>query len=742
MAGIARTRGIALGRRRQGGVATLFIILMVGMAVTTSVMFTVHSLRSAQQRHLTTHATTSAQAAAWRGVEIVRLALSEMAEDPLGRDTLASWAEGEGAFGAAAGPWAANATTPTPAGWAGPSAPVLAPDGGLRVDIAGESGIHAHLIEISRLEAHNSYRLRAYVSGEAGDGTAATRSTVEVIYELGAGSGGSGGEDAGPPFAAAINFVHDLHLSGSITIRKDPGTTVQINVDGDLTTGGNSITGVDTIWSTGSVRISSGSSFGTLRANGDILFDGSVSVNEAATALGDVCVRGGASGATILANGSVYADGGVGLGDVAAIGSSQRGDRTAFCTSSHRVNIGFDVDGRRYAVDLQGNAGARSVRAGQSVRINSGSITQEQGLLAAGHLVDTNWGGRQTGIVGKTVTGPNPDIHTWVRSVAGYQVPIAPASPVVLDAPSFNAYDVENQANYVFKVDGNGYRVVTVRNVHGIEDDTYFIADYPTGPHKDHLCKALTPNSNAANPVCANPLPQTAQPICRGHSEWNRCLYYEAGARQWRLDGQALAPGVAWFEGNLQVGNGTYYNTMVATGHISTSGSARVFSVTFAGFEGGVRQEDWNQIAYSGICVNDRFPGRYPTDWCDFANRKLAPPDGSVLGHYALLAGSYDAEGRYNGGNIALGSSVNVFGSVLAGNLYSSGGSTTIRGSVTALAQGGGNHGAGGSTTIDLRGMPLGYDPLPQPCQLTGSCGGEEEAQPATPAQVRWSRYL
>lgn len=731
------------GGRRQRGIATLFIILMVGMAVTTSVLYTVHSLGSAQERHLTTHAATSAQAAAWRGVEIVRLALTEMAADPDGGAALDEWADGGGAFGAGSAPWQQSATSP--AGWPGAGPPVTAPDGGVPVGIPGEDGIDARLVSIARLDDPGTYRIRAHVSGAAGEGSALARSTVDVVYELGTGSPGGAPTPGTPPFAGVINFVDDLHLSGQITVKSDEGTTTQLNVDGDVTTGGNSIVGVNTIWSTGSVRISSGSTFGTLRANGDVLFDGSVSVQESITALGDVCVSGGASGATVLANGSVFATGGVTLGDVAAIGESERGDRTALCVPARGVDIGVDVDGRRYAVDLQGNASARSVRAARSVRISSGSITRDQGLEAAGHLVDTNWGGKQTGIAGRSVTGPNPEIRDWVRVVPGYQVPIAPASPVILEAPSFNAYDVEDHANWVFKVDHNGYRVVTVRNIHGIVDDTYFIADYPSGPYKDHLCKTLTRGSTAANPVCAAPLPATPMPVCRGHSEWNNCLSYNASARRWKLDGQAVVPGVLWFEGNLEVGNGSYYGTLVATGNISTSGSTRVYAVSFAGFDGGTRQEDWNRITYSGICVNDRFPDIHPTNWCDMQQLRLVPPGGTSLGQYALLAGSYDADGAYRGGTITLGNSVNVFGSVLAGNRFSSGGSTTIRGSVTALAQGSVSHSATGSTTIDLRGMPLGFDPTPDPCELDGGCGAGAPgapAQPAIPAQVRWSRYL
>ncbi len=59
--------------RRQRGVATLLIVLVVGLAVSVTVAATVYSLRGTQAKQLTTHSATAAQAAAWRGVEALRL---------------------------------------------------------------------------------------------------------------------------------------------------------------------------------------------------------------------------------------------------------------------------------------------------------------------------------------------------------------------------------------------------------------------------------------------------------------------------------------------------------------------------------------------------------------------------------------------------------------------------------------------------------------------------------------------
>lgn len=57
---------------RQRGIATLLIVLLLGLAVSVTVAATIFSLRSNQQLQITTHSVRSAQAAAWRGVEAIR----------------------------------------------------------------------------------------------------------------------------------------------------------------------------------------------------------------------------------------------------------------------------------------------------------------------------------------------------------------------------------------------------------------------------------------------------------------------------------------------------------------------------------------------------------------------------------------------------------------------------------------------------------------------------------------------
>lgn len=302
-------------------------------------------------------------------------------------------------------------------------------------------------------------------------------------------------------------------------------------------------------------------------------------------------------------------------------------------------------------------------------------------------------------------------------------------SKVKLDTDTFNAYDIEADANFAFKME-NGYRKVTVRNVEGIDDGTYFLGNYPGGGYKDYLCTAVTGSKDA--PDCTSPARTETKTICKGYSDQNGCFSYNASTG-WKVVGTSMAPGVAWFEGNLEVATGTYYNTFIATGNIKTSGQHVTYAPNYAGYNG---KADGETYAPQGVCTNSQFPSIRPSQFCN--------ADGSYLsvepGDYAFMAGSradddFDDIASYQGGNITLGSSSNVYGNVRAGNEFSSGGNTTIHGFVSALALGSKvANSLGGSTTFDLRNLPKTF-------KLQGP-GGSEEAGGPGGVRLKWSRYL
>jgi len=301
---------------------------------------------------------------------------------------------------------------------------------------------------------------------------------------------------------------------------------------------------------------------------------------------------------------------------------------------------------------------------------------------------------------------------------------LPPAGKVMLPSTStstFNAYDLQSVANYAFTVNSSGYIIVTVQNINGVANGAYYLGTYGSG-NVDYLCATLTSNSTASAPVCQTPALSSGVKICEGYSAYNSCFSYSNGS--WTITG------------TLTVGSGTYYDTFIATGNIATSGQNVTYALNYAGYSGTVAG-----VAYAptGICTNSYFPNLYPTQFCNTSTQTYtANADGGV-GNFAFMAGSwtgtYTGLSSYVGGNISLGASSVIHGNVKAGNEFTSGGSTTVSGAITALAQGVAvENSMGGSTTINLSNLP------PTFTVTDGSSTGGTGTPNAI--KIQWVRYL
>lgn len=684
-------------RHRQRGIATILIILFTGLSLSVAVLALIYRISGTQEKSTTLHAQTQAQIKAWTGADVVNRYLTALLQNEIdgnGQATLTAFA---------------TQASETPAALA----------------IAGIDGITATVVSANTA----AQQIVVDIAGATAEHTRAeAHSTLRVVYQW---SGSVTPPSSGGSTEGAVNFNRNLNLGGSIKIVGDGTKQYTINVKGDVTTGGNSITGVDVINSTGSISIGSGSSFDILRANGDVKLTGSVSGEQNIEAKGNVCLSGGASAlGTVHANGTVVGDGGVQFGDISSRGTSTN-TGTALCGT-----IGTDARGAPWGIDLQGNSSAQSATTPASIRVNSGSIGA---VLAGGDLRDTNWGGTEYGRIGGNllISGSNPAIAGWITVVPGLSVSVPPVSDVVLETETFNAYNVESAANYAFKMI-DGYKRVHVSRVEGLADGDYFLFDDSSGPYRDYLCPLAqrSPNSTASSPRCSIGAASLTT-ICRGYSAYNTCFSYSNGT--WTIAGTSMAQGVVWFEGNLTVSNGTYFNTFIATGNLNTGGSLTLYAPNYAGYSGAV---DGVTYAPTGICANSNFSALKPRQFCSGSNFLYTADDG--IGNYAMLAGSCttSACSTYVGGNIALGSSNNIYGSVKAGNEFSSGGSTMVAGFISALAQGAQvQNSMGGSTTIRLTGLPPGYSPAAGTSGNSGgNAGGSTGTEPTL--SIRWSRYL
>ena len=62
----------------QRGIATVLILLLVGLSLSAAVFGTAHYIRSQQQQDVAAHAQTQAQMKAWTGAEVVQQYLGQL----------------------------------------------------------------------------------------------------------------------------------------------------------------------------------------------------------------------------------------------------------------------------------------------------------------------------------------------------------------------------------------------------------------------------------------------------------------------------------------------------------------------------------------------------------------------------------------------------------------------------------------------------------------------------------------
>jgi len=690
------------------------VAMLFGVAFTATVVGAAAYIRSTQAQSTAAHAQTQAQLKAWTGAEIVREYLLALQTG----GTLPALA-------------AVVANSPT------------------ALTFNGVSGVSASLTSVN--SATNPTLITADIVGTTAAGTTAqATSTLHVVYTVSAGSASSSS-------TSALNFNRNLVLGGAITVNQPSGANISytINVMGDVSTGGNSITGVSIINSTGTINIGSGSSFQQLNSDCDVVISGSVTP-VAVSAQRNVCSTGGASvSGTTLANGSVLSQSGSN-GTINAIGNPTGVSSCTASGTSQSGTVAATCGVPAAAVDLSsGSAGAAVVNTDGNVLLGSGNIGK---LNAVGNLNFSNWGTVGVGVIGGTLTKVSQyQSNVNVTVVPHNTVSITPASPVTLTSAQFNAYNLQTAANYAFTFNtaanvpingfAAGYALVTVTNVNGVPNGTYYLGNYTSTNNNtlDYLCTAVS--GNAPFGTCTAPAVASAFRICEGFSPQNSCFSYASGT--WTINGTTMAPGIAWFQGNLSVGSGTYYNSFIATGNISTSGSDNVYAPNFAGYSGTAGGTTY---APTGVCNNmyfaspySYFKPLYPTQFCNTSTQTYNAGASSGIGNYAFMAGSwaganYPGQAGYVGGNVTTGASSTIYGSIEAGNEFQSSGSTTIAGSVTALAQGAAvENSMGASTTFNLTNLPATFTMSGNAPGVSGGTGG---GATAATVNIEWARYL
>ena len=230
--------------QRQNGIATILIVLLLGLAVSVTVAATVYGLRSNQQQQVTTHAVSAAQAAAWRGVETVRQYLLKADQEAFKK-------------------WAAHQDQ-------------------LPLPIHGLDGINipdgnAFMTRITSLDSGTHYQLTCRITGfsAAADVSNKTSATVEVVYDVNTGTSTVPGKSTctNVPSVPVI-FNGNLNITGGSLGVTNTTSYENIAVIGDINLTNASQASISGC-ATGNIFLNGGG----IKENGHLFSGGKITVN-------------------------------------------------------------------------------------------------------------------------------------------------------------------------------------------------------------------------------------------------------------------------------------------------------------------------------------------------------------------------------------------------------------------------------------------------------------------------------
>jgi hypothetical protein len=642
-------------RNTQKGMATVLILLFVGMALGASVLGANYYVKGMQEQQTTTLSATQAQMRAWQGLSIAQAVFANMT--PAQRITLAA------------------ATTP--------STPQT-------IALTGVANIALLVTSVDSATAPTTFNIE--VTGSAATGThlaSSTRLAASIVLS----------PVVPPPTPQArgpIVFKTHLNLSGDIKLFEGDIQNLEILVEGNVNLSSNSIQNADVIRSTGNITIGSGSKYGLLHANGDITMTGSTSA-DAVLARGNISIEG---------SGSI-------------IHAATAGNLTMKANTIHDLLVGETLF-------IRGDSHPNPTGGYQTEKVfDTAKDGYEIQTLAQFDIANGYNGGVNKPLYDK-IKNLDKSTNTWVVTS---QLSIIPALvvkvPLVKLTPDddFNAYDYKDLANYAFTVDSSDFMKVRVQRVTGIADGDYFIGSYAG---KNYLCTAVS--GTASDPQCTSPSVALAKVLST-----RKEISYSSSTKLWKVGNTGLAPGVAWFEGSLEIKNGSFYNTFIATLNFTGGAQAVIYAPNYAAKTGSQNGTTYSPLGY---CNQSDFDLK-PTQFC--ASTQWDSDVDGGMGNFATMAGS-KTSGLYQGGDISFVNDPEIFGNVWAGNLYGNAGNTKIHGYITALALGNKSSGNAirNSTSIILTKLPASFNPnqsasTPRPPIPPG----------ATPGVItRWVRYL
>ena len=562
-------------------------------------------------------------------------------------------------------------------------------------------------------------------------------STIQVVYEVSPNLGSSSTPEdtnGNSTLTGAMNFYGGLTTTGDINL-SNAGQKAIINVEGNVNKsssgGGVSLTGVKRLNATGSVELASNTSVEEVYSNKFIIISGGAAVTKMASALQYIRMNSGGApnGDFIAGNSTKIATNAIKKEDVYV--SIENSSRVNSINTINNVNI------------INGGSNIGTLVAGGNVKCPKSTWDKYTSMKALSFDSSCSTKNRSD------LNGVLPLNAIEVTEIS------AETKPVV------NAFAFINQANYIFSVDENKKIKVKVQNIKSKDGKTDYSGDYYlakiragsagyssyTGQVREgYLCKELQQNDKD---FCKYDRKETTvnwnttveytpyyslkfiHPDADTNSGW-KWVEYNEGRKEWTLSNSSqfsppIAPGVLFFNGNLNVANGNYINSLLASGNIEFGQNTVLHAPNYSN---------------ENLVCNSVFG--MPSNLCSTSTTFV--PAG--IANIALLAGScsddstaISCQSNYQGGTISLGQSSKIYGNILAGNILNTSGNTNIYGTILAAALGtiGSGSQLQATTTIDLNGLDDSKTTITLPSKNEEVSDGTGEK---LIVKVKWARYI
>ena len=240
-------------RHAEQGIATVLMLLLIGLTVSAAVVGTVYYINSAQEQGVSLHGQTQAQIKAWTGVQIVQGYLQQVVANDVsnGTTTLKTLAAAISDAGTA----------------------------GIPLSITGVSGITAKAVAVD--SATNPTTITFDVTGVSAAGTRAeSSSTIRSVFSIPAStSSSSGSGSCGTSPKASAVFKGDVSITGGSTSVSAGSDYAAIAVEGALTIGSASQAKISGC-TTGDISLSGGGIYDNAYLYSQ---DGTITINQMST---------------------------------------------------------------------------------------------------------------------------------------------------------------------------------------------------------------------------------------------------------------------------------------------------------------------------------------------------------------------------------------------------------------------------------------------------------------------------